>query len=1310
MRKRLRSLGLWPKPGFRTKAATSYDAVKLYKALRAAATPTIAPYLQPKHGYDAWQEVNRFTAAAKDDLLKQLDQAADLPRISILTPVYNTPAHHLRALAASIENQIYDDWELCLSDDGSTRRETLALLDDLEASSPRIRVIRSSENRGIAEATNAAARAAVGDVFVFVDHDDLLTPDCLAEVALAFATDPSVDFVYSDDDKIDDDGCRYAPQFKPDFAPVLLLSFMYMSHVVGVRRSLFEAVGGIRKGFEGSQDYDFALRATERARSVKHIPRVLYHWRAAEGSTARSGDAKPASFDAGLRAVRDALARRKIDAVAIHPDWAQAARIGMFSLIFPDQGPSVTIIIPTYNNVHLLRDCVDSLRLTAYADYEVLIVDNGSDDSATLAYLDEVRGRPRHKVLPIERKSEGFNFAALMNEAVRHASGEFVLFLNNDTKVISPSWLSQMVGYGRMENVGSVGARLYFADGTLQHAGIVHGYHEGLAGHAFRSAAPHDWGYLSFVKTAREYSSVTAACMLTRRSTFTQTGGFNEKEFAVAYNDVDYGYRLIAQGMTNVYCPEAELFHYEGKTRNKKDNPKELVNFRLKYGDFVDGYYNPNLSLENERFEISTRRSPARHALPIRTCVVSHNLNFEGAPNTLFDLVTGLKRKGVIDPVVLAPGPGPLQKAYEDAGVEVRLFNAPPAGASAADYRTLTLALSRLFEQLGASVVMANTLPMFFAVNAAHEAGLATIWCQHESEPWATYFDAETMEVRAMAYAAFGQAYRVTYVAEATRQAWAPVQTRQNAQVIRHGLPPERSAQEVARWNRADARRRLGLGDDECVVILMGTVCGRKGQLDLIHAMDAIDPVSSRLRAYIVGATTHDTEYVARLRDALEALPPVKQERIVITGAVDDMTLYYAAADISICTSRIESAPRIIVESMLFSLPILTTSVFGIPELVEEGVNALFYPPGDAGQLASSLSYLIENAEIRQNLAAHSQDVLKSKPAYEEMIAQYSSLLREAALVSSASPPPPPAKQGLTVMVNSSSAASASTHWDRMYENGTRSAWTQNSLVTEALYRRMTDKPGHWLDWLFTEGVPQVDRLLSIGCGDGAHEISIGRRRFAGHTVAFDASPRAIEIASQTAAAENLPVDFSLRLFEDFVANPGPEAAFDAVLFAGSLHHVTDLEGMLSAVRRVVRPGGWVIVNEYIGPCYQLYPQSQVDIVNRVLASIPLTFRMNPDERLVLPNIEAIMANDPTEGVRSALIPTLLPLYFRPEHVRLMAGALLHPLFGYLNGDRINDRSPESQSLTRMLITMEDELTRAGVLQHDFMFGIYRRD
>lgn len=295
-------------------------------------------------------------------------------------------------------------------------------------------------------------------------------------------------------------------------------------------------------------------------------------------------------------------------------------------------------------------------------------------------------------------------------------------------------------------------------------------------------------------------------------------------------------------------------------------------------------------------------------------------------------------------------------------------------------------------------------------------------------------------------------------------------------------------------------------------------------------------------------------------------------------------------------------------------------------------------------------------------------------------------------------------------MTLSTGTAQASAHWDRMYETATRSAWTQNSQVAEAIYIRMTDQPGFWLEWLFTQGTPPVDRLLSIGCGDGGHELAVARRGFAQHVTAFDASPVAIELASAQASRESLSVDFQVRLFEQFIEDPGVEESFDAVLFSGSLHHVTDLEGMLSAVRRVLRPSGKVIVNEYVGPCYQLYPKGQVDVVNRVLEDIPLVFRMGSEDRLMLPSMDAIIANDPTEGVRSALIPTLLPLYFREVYRREVGGALLHPLFGYLNGAKINDGSPESRMLVQMLISLERELTSGKILSNDFMFGIYQKD
>ena len=998
LRKRLRARGLWPgsSAGFYGRGGS--DPMQLG---RATAPASLRPFFQSLTPFESWIAANRPTTAMRAEVQDWVHSAPAQPRISIITPVYDTPEPLLREMVNSVLAQMYDNWELCIADDASQSIQTRHMLEELALRDPRIRITRLAQNGGISKATNAAAAMASGEVLLFLDHDDLLTTDCLAEVAAYYARNPEADIVYSDDDKIDDENRRFAPQFKPDWSPTLLLSYMYMSHVLTVRRELFQRLGGFRSAFDGSQDYDFALRATEIARHVGHIPRILYHWRATEGSTALSGAAKPSSFEAGRRAVQEALDRRSIPAIAFHPAWAAAASVGIFSLRFDDRGPGVTVVIPTYNQCGLLKDCVESLQATTYADYEVLIIDNGSDDPETLTYLADVAGRPAHRVVRIPQRTTGFSFAALMNEAVSHVTTDFVLFLNNDTKVIASNWLSQMMGYARQRGVGAVGARLYFADGTLQHGGIVHGYHEGLVGHAFRHAAPHDWGYMGFVRTAREYSAVTAACMLTPVTAFRALGGFDEENFAVAYNDVDYCYRLVKQGMTCVYCPDAELFHLEGKTRGYNDNPKEVVAFRNLYGNWNDAWYNPNLSLENERFEPRSRRLPTRTSRSLRVVAVSHNLRLEGAPNTLLDLLFGLKQAGLVDPLVLAPDTGPLRAVYEAQGIEVHLFKQPDLGTDVGGYEALVQALAATLKALQADVVIANTLTTYYAIDAAYRSGIGAIWCQHESEPWDTYFDHLRPKIRNRAYAAFGQAYRVTYVADATRNAWCPVQTRHNAQTIRHGVPPERLEDEVSRWTRQAARSSLGVAEDEILATVIGTVCRRKGQLEIVEAIERMSMDSARrLRILIAGALA-EQDYAQMITERIASLCPELQDRVSLVGAVPDMTLYYAAADIFVCTSRVESAPRVIVEAMAFGLPIITTPVFGIPELVAQGTNAVFYEPGDAAGLARAMTELVLDQNRRAVLASHSPDVLHSRPGYAEMVAEYADLIRESALLKS---------------------------------------------------------------------------------------------------------------------------------------------------------------------------------------------------------------------------------------------------------------------------------------------------------------------
>ncbi|MFT9014758.1 MAG: glycosyltransferase [Acetobacter sp.] len=959
---------------------------------------------EPVSAYEAWLGVNRISNIAVTNIRDLLDERVGCtPRISLITPIYNTDPDLFDELLESVLLQIYDNWELCLVDDCSSAPHIATMLERARDRDPRIKITRLKRNGGISIATNAGVEMASGEIIAFLDHDDLITPDCLAELAIYYADHPDADIVYSDDDKIDMNGHRYAPQFKPDWAPVLLLSFMYISHIFSVRRSLFVDLGGFRKSFDGSQDYDFALRAAEKARHVGHIPKILYHWRAAPGSTAVSADSKPASIEAGRRAVEEAMERRGYsDVRVIHPAWAAEARCGIFGLIFPDDGPSVTIVIPTKNQVDFLRTCINSLKKTTYRNYDILIVDNESDEPEAIAYLESLVLFPSIRVVQIPSPDGGFNFANLNNRAVQeYCASEYILFLNNDTKVISPGWLSQMVGYGQIPGVGAVGARLYFEDNTIQHAGVVHGYHEGLVGHAFRNIPRHEWGYMGFVRTSREYSAVTAACLLTSRSLFEELGGFDELNFPVSYNDVDFCYRVVISSRSCIYCATAELFHFESKTRGYKYNPQERINFRRIYGNWYDRWYNPNLSLENERFEPEAICLQSRRRSSVNVVMVTHNLNYEGAPSVLMDLTIGLVKRGEVHAKVLSLRDGPLRELYEAEGIAVHILPQSPLH-DVYDGASLARSCERhgaLLREIGAEVVVVNTLQNFWAVLTAAYVGLPSIWCQHESEGWESYFDYLPEAIRSYAYDAFSKAYRVLYVADATRRAWQKLDSQRTFKLVRHGIPPLHLEEMVSQWDRKRARNSLHLEDAEVVIVVVGTLCARKSQLDIVEAFSWLDTeTQKKIRIYLVGANG-EADYVEVITNRIKSLPPYAAERIILTGPTSDPFKYYMAADIAVCTSFVESAPRVIVEAMACGLPIITTPVFGIPEQVYENVNALFYSPGDVERLAILISYLVEDEALRSQLAMKSRAVLDSQPGFAEMVEEYGKIIHQAAVL-----------------------------------------------------------------------------------------------------------------------------------------------------------------------------------------------------------------------------------------------------------------------------------------------------------------------
>jgi GT2 family glycosyltransferase len=569
--------------------------------------------------YRHW--ARQFDRLSKGDI-RAIDEAtarlAHRPLLSVLMPVYNTDPRWLRAAIASVQQQLYTNWELCIADDGSSLPRVGEVLRESQRCDPRIKIDFRPVNGHISAASNSALALASGEFIVLLDHDDVLPRHALMAVVHELNRHPDADIIYSDEDRIDEKGRRYDPHFKPDWSPELFYGQNLISHLGVYRTELVRRVGGFRQGFEGSQDYDMALHAIEHSRPdrIRHIPHVLYHWRAIPGSTSLGVEEKAYAHDAARRAVREHCARTGLQAScepAPNVPYHQRIRYPL-----PNPPPQVTIIIPTRDRVDFLTRCVGSIvARSTYKAFDIVIVDNGSSEAESKSYFEHVQRQPCVSVIHIDGP---FNFSRLNNLAASRARGELLCFLNNDTEIISPGWLEEMVSLAARPHVGAVGAMLYYPDDTIQHAGVVLGL-GGIASHAHRKfprGAPGNYGRAGLTQTM---SAVTAACMVLRKSTFDAVGGFDET-LAVAYNDVDLCLRLMARGFRNVWTPFAELYHYESVSRGDDSQgasrPRFLAESQLMRDRWqplldADPYYNPNLSLTRADFGLAY---PPRHARP----------------------------------------------------------------------------------------------------------------------------------------------------------------------------------------------------------------------------------------------------------------------------------------------------------------------------------------------------------------------------------------------------------------------------------------------------------------------------------------------------------------------------------------------------------------------------------------------------------------------------------------------------------------------------------------------------------------------
>ncbi|MCI9439846.1 MAG: glycosyltransferase [Ruminococcus sp.] len=558
--------------------------------------------------YKAW--LKRHSPSAGVLKLQREKKFAFSPKISIVVPLYKTPETYLVEMIESVRNQSYRNWELCLSDGSGEGSPIAHILKKYEQEDERIKVVYNKEQLRISENTNEALKVCTGDYIAFADHDDLLAPNALYECVYLLNKDPETEILYTDEDKIDMNGKEhFMPHFKSDFNIDMLCSTNYICHLFVVKRDVYEKAGMLNPEFDGAQDYDFVLRCVEKSDKIRHIPRILYHWRAHKNSTAENPESKNYAFVAGRRAIQAHYDRMGIPAEVEETEYKGIYR----SKYRITDNPLISVIIPNKDHIADLEKCICSLEeKNRYQNLEIIVVENNSEEEETFAYYKELEQRyPNVKVLFWEEKV--FNYPAINNFGAEHASGEYLLFLNNDTEVVNEDCIEELLGYCQRSDVGAVGARLYYDDGTIQHAGVIVGL-GGIAGHPFSKAVHEDPGYFGRIIMAQDYSAVTAACMLVKKSVFQQVEGFDQG-YAVAFNDVDLCLRIRKAGYLIVYNPYAEMNHYESKSRGYEDTEEKVKRFNSeislfekrwkKFLEHGDPYYNPNLTLDDGNFGLN---------------------------------------------------------------------------------------------------------------------------------------------------------------------------------------------------------------------------------------------------------------------------------------------------------------------------------------------------------------------------------------------------------------------------------------------------------------------------------------------------------------------------------------------------------------------------------------------------------------------------------------------------------------------------------------------------------------------------------
>ncbi|MBS0662189.1 MAG: glycosyltransferase [Verrucomicrobia bacterium] len=971
----------WPEFWREVRLTRQKLAEKMIRGTQPAAPPT--PW-QEQDPYTLWRGHNRLTPRLVAYLTKEATRLAQGgPRISIVVPAYNTPAAYLTELIDSVRAQIYPNWELCVADDASPQGHVRKLLAEAARQDARIKYVVRPVNGHISAATNSALELATGEFIAFVDHDDVLPADALFHVAEAIAARPEAEMVYTDEDKIDEAGRHYDPQFKGDWSPEMALTHNYTHHLTVIRTAIVKTAGRLRLGYEGAQDIDLILRCVELMRDdrIVHVPHIGYHWRAHAQSTASKGDQKGYLFDAARRAINDSAQRRGLRATAFLPPLMKEHALCLHQLQWDPallaEHP-VTIVIPTKNRHELLAKCVASLdRTVNWAHVRLIIVDDGSTEPLALELLARLEERPdgRCRVLRTGNTSAPFNYSRLVNLGTAAAETPLVLHLNNDIEAVAPGWLEDLVGWTTIRGVGVVGARLIHPDETLNHAGIWVGPQGGLAHAVFFGQPKDDFGYLFLPHAARNVSAVTGACLLTRTDLYRQLGGFDERDFQVAYNDVDYCLRAARAGFRTVYTPQATLIHLGSASRGNAYTETEHLAFVQRYPNFRDPFISEVVDYGASSFKLNVNdHRYARRPLRLGVAVVTHNLNLEGAPLFIFEYARYLAEQAGWKVRVFSPVEGPLRKKFEDAGLAVEVLDADAflKAESAAEFHANLKRFAAGLRWDDIDLIVGNTMVAYWTVFLGQALGKPAALYIHESNTPRKFFTEHALaapEVVPLTEQALSQASRVIFTARATRQILEPLNTRDNFRTLASWVDIERIERFAAAHDKRQLRLKYGLDPDATLVVNIGSVCQRKGQHVYIRAIDQLMKQHGpsfdgrgKIEFLMVGA--REGLYLESIEQDIE-LMGLRNTRLFPETL--DIYDWYRLADIFVCTSFEESFPRVLLESASFRIPIISTNVNGIPEMLVNHDEAFLIPAGDYHKLCAALKACLDKYFARDD-------------------------------------------------------------------------------------------------------------------------------------------------------------------------------------------------------------------------------------------------------------------------------------------------------------------------------------------------------